>query len=478
MSSAVNDSTVSPRLEMAGRPDGLVRQGGRRRARGERDALALVLRLVRSGGASTRQEIETLSGLSRAVVADRIGSLLGRGLLEEGELRASTGGRSPRQVHFRSTAGYLLAGAVGTTTLGVGLTDLSGRLLAEHHEPRDATLGPQRVLDRVATLFEWLLEEHPQAQDVWGVGLALPGPVRLPGGRLSARSAEQQVPGWQDHPVAQRLAERLGISVYLDNEVHLMALGELHAGRGVGGDDLLFVKLGTGIGAALCTGGQVHRGANGYAGDIGHLVVSMDSGTICRCGNTGCLEALAGGAAIAREATAAAGGGRSSILADVLTARGNVTAVDVGTAAHRGDPFSIELLAHCGRLVGGVLATLVNGNNPSLVVVGGGVAQAGEVLLAAIRDAIYRGSRSLATQNVQVVRAEMGKTATLVGASLAVSDELFSWEYLRQWIDHGAPTRVSVSVEGHRTRSGSNRSRAETPELAAPAGSSAAEGGR
>lgn len=437
-----------------------------------------MLRLVRSGAASTRQEIETLSGLSRAVVADRIGLLLSRGLLEEGELRASTGGRSPRQVHFRSTAGYLLAGAVGTTTLGVGLTDLSGRLLTEHHEPRDANLGPERVLERVATLFEWLLEEHPLARDVWGVGLALPGPVRLPGGRLSAHSAEQQVPGWQDHPVAQWLAERLAISVYLDNEVHLMALGELHAGRGMGGDDLLFVKLGTGIGAALCTGGQVHRGANGYAGDIGHLVVSVDSRTICRCGNTGCLEALAGGTAIAREATAAAGDGRSPILADVLAARGNLTAVDVGTAAHRGDPFSIELLAQCGRLVGGVLATLVNGNNPSLVVVGGGVAQAGEVLLAAIRDAIYRRSRSLATQNVQIVRAEMGKTATLVGASLAVSDELFSWEYLRQWIDQGAPTRVTVSVEGQRAGVASRHNRGASSEPAAAASAFTAGGKR
>ena len=433
----------------------------RRRGRGERDALALVLRLVRAGGGATRQELETLSGLSRAVVADRIAALLDLGLLVEGDLRASTGGRSPRVVDFRSDAGYLLAGAIGSTTLGVGLADLSGRLLAEHHESREATLGPDRVVERLAKLFEWLMDEHSRARDIWGIGLAVPGPVRLPGGRLNARTAEPLVPGWQDFPVAAAVQDRLGAPVYVDNEVHLMALGELHAGRGAGGDDLLFVKLGTGIGAALCASGQVHRGAQGFAGDIGHLVVADESSTICRCGNTGCLEALAGGSAIAREATAAARAGRSPALAEILAAGRDITAADVGTMAHRGDPYSIELLAGTGQLVGGVLATLVNGYNPSLVVVGGGVAQAGEVLLAAIRDAIYRRSRSLATQNVQVVRAELGKTATLVGASLAVADELFAWEYLRQWIDRGAPTGTARGTGNDGTGRDGNGRRAE-----------------
>jgi glucokinase-like ROK family protein len=450
------DHTSESRVDELARDQAARRQVARRRARGERDALALVLRLVRSGRAATRQEIESLSGLSRAVVADRIGSLLERGLLVEGELRASTGGRAPRQVHFHSNAGYLLSGSIGSTTLGVGLADLSGRLLAEHHEARDETLGPDRVLERVTTLFEWLLQEHPQAREVWGIGLAVPGPVRLPGGRLSAQGAEPLVPGWDGYPVAGMLSERLGSPVYVDSEVHLMALGELHAGRGLGGDDLLFVKLGTGIGAALCANGQVHRGAHGYAGDIGHLVVTDESPTICRCGNTGCLEALAGGAAIAREAGAAARAGRSAMLADVLASGREISAADVGTAAHRGDPYSIELLAGCGHLVGTVLAALVNGYNPSLVVVGGGVAQAGEVLLAAIRDAIHRRSRSLASQQVQVVRAEMGKTATLVGGSLAVADELFSWEYLRQWIDQGAPTRIRTNVEDEPTHNLAN----------------------
>jgi len=415
--------------------------GAGRRVRFERDSLAQVLALVRSGRAVTRQEIEATSGLGRAVVADRIATLIARGLVEDGELGASTGGRAPRHVRFRATAGHLLVASLGTTTLGVGLVDLSGHLLAEHHEPGDATLGAEKTLDRVDALFDWMLEEHPEVHDVWGIGLAVPGLVELPDGRLGARAALRLMPGWQDYPVVRRLSGRFGAPVFMDNQVHLMALGELHAGRGSGASDLLFVKIGTGISAGLCSDGKVHRGAHGLAGDIGHVAVSDDATVICRCGNTGCLEALAGGAAIAREAHQAAVDGRSPYLADVLASGRTITATQVGMAAHRGDLFSVELLSRCGRLVGETLATLVNAYNPSLVVVGGGVSQAGEILIAAMREALYRRSRSLATQNLQIVRAEMGRTAGLVGAALAVVDELFAVDYLKTWIDHGSPAR-------------------------------------
>jgi glucokinase-like ROK family protein len=432
---------VAGRLDIGPGETGSTPRLGRRKVRAERDSLALVLSLVRSGRAETRQEIERLSGLSRAVVVDRVATLISSGLVEEGDLGASTGGRAPRQVRFASTAGHVLVGALGTTTLGVGLADLSGRLLLEHHEPADVTIGAARTLDRLEALFDWLLDEHPAARPVWGIGLALPGPVELAGGSLSSRAVLHLMPGWDDYPVRERLSSRFGAPVWLDSEVHLMALGELRAGRGAGGDDLLFLKIGTGISAGLCANGKLHRGAQGHAGDIGHIAVDGDNGVICRCGNTGCLEALAGGEAIAREGQLAAEDGRSHLLAEVVASGRAVAAADVGMAANRGDPFSIELLARSGRLVGETLATLVNAYNPSLVVVGGGVAQAGEILLAAMREALYRRSRSLATRDLHIVRSEMGKTAGLMGAAFAVADELFSWEYLRTWIDDGAPTR-------------------------------------
>lgn len=486
---AGEDAAVPGRVGRIGEPGstrpGPVRGRGRgigRRVRFERDSLAMVVGLVRSGRAGTRQEIEAMSGLGRAVVADRVATLITRGLIEEGELGASTGGRAPRHVRFRATAGHLLVASLGTTTLGVGLADLAGRLLVEHHEPADSTLGAETTLDRVDALFDWMLEEHPEARDIWGIGLAVPGLVELPNGRLSPRAALHLMPGWHDYPVARRLGVRFGSPVWVDNEVHLMALGELHAGRGHGASDLLFVKIGTGISAALCSEGKVHRGAHGFAGDIGHVAISEDSSVICRCGNTGCLESLAGGAAIARAARQAAESGRSPYLADLLASGRPITAAQVGMAANRGDPISIELLTRSGRLVGETLATLVNAYNPSLVVVGGGVAQAGEILIAAIREALYRRSRSLATRNLQIVRAEMGRTAGLVGAALAVVDELFAPDYLRSWIDQGSPARHPEQAAGATARGeaatpgrpsrGRSRSQGEAPvhDLARVAG--------
>ena len=339
------------RMSHAGEVDGVRRRTSRiagrmagRRVRFERDSLANVLGLVRSGRAVTRQEIEATSGLGRAVVADRIATLIARGLLEDGELGASTGGRAPRHVRFSATAGHLLVSSLGTTTLGVGLVDLSGRLLVEHHEPVDASLGPEKILDRVEALFDWMLEEHSEGRDTWGIGLAVPGLVELPSGRLGARATLHLMPGWQDYPVARHLSDRFGAPVFVDNEVHLMALGELIAGRGAGSSDLLFVKIGTGISVGLCSDGKVHRGAHGFAGDIGHVAVTDEAAAICRCGNTGCLEALVGGAALAREAQLAAADGRSAYLAEALAAGIPITATQVGMAANRGDQFSIELL--------------------------------------------------------------------------------------------------------------------------------------
>lgn len=469
----VNDGNLEPRRS---RSDSRSRSASRsqprsrrRRGRAERDSLGQILNLLRLQQVATRQEIERASGLGRAVVADRLAELNQRGLIEEGDLAASTGGRAPRLVRFRATAGHVLVGSLGTTTLSVGIADLGGRLLVEHHEAGDITQGARRILDRLDELFDWMLGEYPVARDVWGIGLAVPGPVGLAGGRLGARPTLYLMPGWDELPIWEHLSRRYGAPVWIDNAAHLMALGELRMGAGNGSTDLLFVKIGSGISAGLYANGQIHRGSHGYAGDIGHVSVCDDRSVLCRCGNSGCLEALAGGAAIARAAQAAAADGRSPYLARILASGQTITPAHVGAGAHLGDPFSVDLLNRTGRLIGATLAVLVNGYNPSLIVIGGGVAQAGEILIAAIRDGIYRHSRSPATRDLRIVASEMGKSAALVGAALAAVDELFSPEHLRTWIDHGSPKRTrSVSAEapsGGHVPGGSTSPPARVPTL-------------
>jgi predicted NBD/HSP70 family sugar kinase len=218
-----------------------------------------------------------------------------------------------------------------------------------------------------------------------------------------------------------------------------------------GHDNVVVVKIGTGIGAGIIGGGRLHRGAQGSAGDVGHIHVSDDRSIVCRCGNTGCLEAFAGGEAIARDAEAGARAGRSERLLAELDARGTLTAEDVARAASSGDPLSVELLQAAGRRVGLMLASVVNFFNPSLVVIGGGVAQSGDLLLAAIRDTVYGRGLPLATRDLQIQRSSLGSLAGVIGASVMVVDQLFSRESLARWLDAGEPSGmpdVAVAATG------------------------------
>ena len=248
------------------------------------------------------------------------------------------------------------------------------------------------------------------------------------------------MPGWDGYSVRERFAAR-GVPVWVDNDVNVMALGELTAGCGRGVDDFVFVKIGTGIGAGIVVGGRIHRGAKGSAGDVGHIHVQAGREVICRCGMSGCLEALAGGAALARDAEAAALEGRSAILRALLEEKGYLDAADVAAASKHGDPVSVELITEAGRLIGQMLTGIVNFFNPSLIVIGGGVAGAGDLLLATIRQAIYRRSLPLATRDLVVRRSALDDRAGVIGAATMAANELFAREFLPGWLAAGTPAR-------------------------------------
>jgi predicted NBD/HSP70 family sugar kinase len=221
------------------------------------------------------------------------------------------------------------------------------------------------------------------------------------------------------------VSRELGCTAILDNDVNAMALGEGHAGVAKNTQDFLFVKIGTGIGCGIVVGGEIFRGVDGCAGDIGHIRVA-DDGPVCACGNVGCLEALAGGAALAREARAAAESDRSQTLARMLGEQGELTAIDVGRAVAEGDAAALVILRDCGRRVGEVLASLVSFFNPGMIVIGGRVAGLGHALLAEIRGVTYRRSLPLATRHLPVVVSELGDDSGPIGAARLVSDAIYA----------------------------------------------------
>jgi glucokinase-like ROK family protein len=399
---------------------------------------------VRHGDARTRPEIMRRTGLGRAVTVQRVQELVDRGLIVGDGLGASSGGRAPRALRFNAGAGHILVADLGATSIGVGIADLSGTLIAQLEEPADITDGPEAILGRVDELLASLSERADHAVGaLWGIGIGVPGPVEFARGRPTSPPI---MPGWDGYPVRERFTDRHRVPVWVDNDVNLMALGEYRAGAARGHDAVIFVKIGTGIGAGILIEGKLYRGFNGSAGDVGHIQVTDDPSIVCRCGNRGCLEALAGGAALARAATEAARDGRSRILAQLLAERGRVEAPEVSWAAAHGDMVSRELITTAGRRVGMMVATLVNALNPSLVVIGGGVAGVGDALIASVRETVYARSLPLATRDLRIVRSSLDDAAGRIGATSLVADELFSRIRIATWLPAGSPAGLPELV--------------------------------
>ncbi|SDZ25458.1 ROK family protein (putative glucokinase) [Micromonospora pattaloongensis] len=379
-----------------------------------------VLRLLRDNGPASRAELGDAVGLSRSKVATELDRLLERGLIETVGPAASRGGRRSSIVRIAAATRFLSVN-IGATTIDLAVTDGELRVLSRVTERTELRLGPTAVIGQALELINKVRADSGTTRFT-GAGIGIPGPVSF---REGVPVSPPFMPGWHRFPVREMFSTELGCPVLVDNDVNIMALGEKHAGIAKSFDDFLFVKIGAGIGAGIVVGGAVYRGANGCAGDIGHTAVD-EEGPLCVCGNVGCLEAYFGGAALTRDALAAARSGRSDHLAEQLDQAGTLTAVDVAHAAAAGDPVAIGLVRDGGRRVGQVLASLVSFFNPGMIVIGGGLAGMGHALLAEIRSVVYRSSLPLATGDMPIVLSEMGDQAGLVGATRMVSDHVLT----------------------------------------------------
>jgi glucokinase-like ROK family protein len=231
------------------------------------------------------------------------------------------------------------------------------------------------------------------------------------------------MPGWDGFPILDTVRQWFpSANAVVDNDVNVMALGEVSVGAAKGIDNIIFVKIGTGIGAGIICEGRIYRGSTGCAGDIGHICVEKD-GPVCHCGNRGCLEKVAAGPAIAERALSAARAGASRALLEAYEKNGNaLRAEDVGAAARDGDAVALRMIRESGQLVGEVLAALVNFYNPDMIVIGGGVSNLGDLLLSSIRQAVFSRSLPLATRNLQIVFSGIGADSGMFGGvSLALN---------------------------------------------------------
>jgi glucokinase-like ROK family protein len=393
-----------------------------------------VLDAVRSGTARTKPEISRLTGLGRNVVTQRVNHLVATGLLEERGFAPSNGGRNPRTLRFRGDAGHVLVAHLGARHLSVGCVNLQGVITVQQSEACDVADGPKVVLDRVCELFDELPSKH--SGEVWGIGVGVPGPVDFGSARTIAPPG---MPGWDRYDVRAHLVERFGCAVWVDNDANLMVIGEARDGLARGENDVVYIKVGTGIGAGLISNGRIHRGAQGCAGDIGHIRAVSDSTVPCRCGQVGCLETLAGGGALIRLGKAAGEDGSSSFLGAVVRGARSVTLADIGDALAHGDPIVRDLVTTAAQLVGDAAARIVNFFNPGLILIGGSVAHIGDIYLATIRQTVLARALPLATRDLRIARSPLGSHPGLTGGAFLVIDELFSRERLGRWIDQRTP---------------------------------------
>ncbi|MFI6780694.1 ROK family transcriptional regulator [Micromonospora sp. NPDC050276] len=371
-----------------------------------------LLRWVATGAAVSRADLSRLSGLSPSTVSQRVEALISQGLLEETGAGRSRGGRRPRQLAVPTGGAVVGAIDLGAHHARVGTLDLSGRVVQARTLPVRIEDGPEAVLGALLTEVAALVHHDPAASAggstagaLRGIGIGIPGPVQHATGRVVSPS---RMPGWNGFDVAAFCAGRVDVPVIVDNDANLMALGA-HRTAHPELDHAVYIKAGTGIGSGVISSGRLHRGAQGSAGDISHCRVVADPAPPCTCGNSGCLEAVASGAALV---TALRGQG-----VPVSDLTGVIRLIDDG------DRQATALARQAGRAVGEILAVVVNFFNPQVVAIGGRLADC-EPLLASMRATLYERCLPLATQTLLIERVAAGQDVGITGAAHLVIDHV------------------------------------------------------
>jgi predicted NBD/HSP70 family sugar kinase/biotin operon repressor len=372
---------------------------------------ARVVTALREAGAASRAELARRTHLSRTTVASIVSELQDEGMLEEQEDGAGAspqGGRPPRLLSFSRSAGAAVGIDFGKRHLRVAAADLSHTILASAERPMRTDDPAETGLDAASELVEEVLAEAGVPRgDVIGVGLGLPGPIDMRSGRVGSSSI---LPGWVGVRAAEAFGSRLGMPVYVDNDANLGALAELRWGAAAGRRHAAYLKVSTGIGAGLIVNGRLFHGAGGMAGEIGHTII-QEQGPVCRCGKRGCLETLAGAAA----------------LVELLrgTHGPDLTTQGLLAAAASGDSGARRVLADAGRHIGTAVATLCDLLNPELIVVGGELSAAGEVLLDPLREQVHRHAIPATARGLEIVPGVLGPRAEVLGtlALVLASDE-------------------------------------------------------
>ncbi|GHJ35496.1 ROK family transcriptional regulator [Streptomyces sp. TS71-3] len=398
------------------------KDGGSQARRAQRPApplerLGKILDLVASGGATSRAEIARRTGQARSTVSQQVDYLLERGLVEETEARESFRGRPPTILGISPGAGIIAVADIDTHTTRLALADLTRRVLAEEVLDLEVEAGPESVLAAVDEGLQRLLAaQQVDRSKLCQVVFSLPAPVDFAHGYAVRPPL---LPGWDEYPVAAHMRDVLGADVIVDNDVNLMALGEASLDHAEA--PLVFIKIADGIGAGLVTAdGTVHHGADGGAGDIGHIRAFNGGDTLCRCGKTGCLEAVASHRAVLEDLNIlGSSGGDPREAAQALARR-----------VSSGDPQALRRIRQAATEIGEAVALLVHIYNPRTLILGGPLSELRDEVLAGVRAIVYEHALPLATRKLVITTSRLGADAGTTGAIALAARMAFSEQRL------------------------------------------------
>src|SRR3954465_5095802 len=381
-----------------------------------------VIHALRDEGTISRAEIARRTGLSRSTVSSLVADLQADGLVverpEPGSAHGQQGGRPPILLSFDASAGAAVGIDFGHSHLRVAVSDLASTILSERREPLDTDHDAQQGLELAAEMVtDALADAGVPRSAVIGAGMGLPGPIEQDAGTVGSSAI---LPGWIGMTAANEMRHRLDIPVLGDNDANPGALAEAAFGAGRDAGDLIYLKVSSGIGAGLILNGRLYRGSAGLAGELGHVLVDPD-GIVCRCGNRGCLETVA--------ATGA--------LVDLLRrSHGEDFTIEAMLdAARDGDAGCQRVIHDAGRALGTVAAMLLNVLNPEMLIVGGDLAAAGDLLLDGIRESLARAALPETSKGAELVAGVLGERAQVLGALALVVSEA----------DRALPTRLALA---------------------------------
>jgi glucokinase-like ROK family protein len=395
-------------------------------------AAALIFQIIRTEGPINRTEIVEKTGLSKSTVSLQISKIVERGLIREEVPPKSNKTKRKLRVELVADAGYVIGVLLGIRKVTLTLFDLgmNSKLNASHD--LESVIEPEITNKIIIEKIKDLLSDFGIDEgSLWGIGMGFPFPVDFQRG---ISDSPPNLPLWHLYPLKSLYEEKFNCPVLIDNDVNIMALGEGFSGIAQDEKDFIFVKVGTGIGSGMVMDGRIYRGAKGSAGDIGHIGIDGET-KLCHCGNQGCLEAIAAAPAIASRGLSAAMTEESPLLESIFKEKQRITSEDVGNSAQRGDMFSIQIIQESGRQIGSVIAKLVNAFNPGVIIIGGGVALAGNFFLSAIRESIVYRSTHLATIDLTVKFSDLMEKSGPTGAGILIIEELFSFNRFQETLN-------------------------------------------